>query len=1206
MYQLTPHQINALNTQSSISLTANAGSGKTYVLATRYLKIILESNTSVHEIAAITFTDKAAGELYKRIADELNILSEQNNSHKIQKKIVKLRKQLVSANISTIHSFCVDLLREFPVEASLDANFIPIDQRRSNDLIELSTEQTIRNKISFRVESENVKLLIRLLGSKRALAREVAELVYNRKNLFRVKDLYADKTPEEITISLSEKFYKGLKELLEIELPNILSHFNNINDKVLFADNKNIIANNVEKLLEKASNIKNKVETLQFIAYLKEESFTKNGSLKYRGYLNRDLRSELGPSVAIIERFFKEFEKLFLIDNTFSTEKELAEYSKAMLNISLDVIEEYENKKKLMGYLDFEDILLKTKEILCKEDVRKAVNKKYKYLLVDEYQDTNEIQYEIFLPIVDYLKTGNLFIVGDEKQSIYRFRDAELEVFGKTRSDIKYASDANLILTLPDSFRMAPNICFFSNHLFRGLFDNSQKLYGEVAHKDLVCGREDSIQGKIEFLISNDKDDLTEAELVARRIIKLKSECKEEVPDWSSIAVLVRKRSAFSELEKIFVKYNIPFTVIGGTGFYQQQSVSDIYNYFAFLFNKSDDASLIGILRSPFFSVSDIEIFQLSIFDGDSYWEKLINAANTDDHWKLRYSTIKENLCLTKRISIPSLLQKILNESDFLPTIASRNNGVQELNNINKLISITIKFFNQEFNSLYDYLTFLKSSISSFIEESQAAIDGKMNCVNIMTIHQAKGLQYSAVFLYRCHDINQSENIKARSFKIDKNFGLLTKVPLNNNYFGDYHSAPVVELYNFIENRKSRAELKRLLHVGITRAKNFLFISTKEIHIRTNKLNSFIELLMYVLKFEFNQSNFGIEGNLNCLVKNDTTFKVVNRKMNIQIPLLKAVGLSEINDRKKVRDELYANYLIDDVNDYSKGEIISATKFSVFKDCPLKYNLIYNFNAINSDYNQWLKSFIFSDDYEFNPDEQRKIVFEKSNSETFIHPNVKGRIIHEILQSQSQVEAAEKLVNNILEHKKYYWKELLQTNKQLKEEIVETVNKFLESKENKFLNSFNIFKNEFEGYCKEDNYYLFGIIDKVLFAEKKIIIVDYKTDIILESEIYERGEKYLSQLNFYALIIKRIFPLTLEVELRIIFLKYPDQPFVKIFTKSDENKTRTEIKDLIISIRNNNYSVNLDHCSQCIFSINKNRCIVSKHNTNTLINNDRN
>ena len=107
MFELTPHQINALNTQSSISLTANAGSGKTFVLANRYLKVILETNTSIHEIAAITFTEKAAGELYGRIAQELSDLSEQNNPPQIQKKIVKLRKQLVSANISTIHSFCI-------------------------------------------------------------------------------------------------------------------------------------------------------------------------------------------------------------------------------------------------------------------------------------------------------------------------------------------------------------------------------------------------------------------------------------------------------------------------------------------------------------------------------------------------------------------------------------------------------------------------------------------------------------------------------------------------------------------------------------------------------------------------------------------------------------------------------------------------------------------------------------------------------------------------------------------------------------------------------------------------------------------------------------------------------------------------------------------------------------------------------------------
>lgn len=1195
MYELTPHQINALDTQHSISLTANAGSGKTYVLASRYLKLILENHISINEIAAITFTEKAAGELYKRVAEELNRLSLGNNPPEIQKKIVKLRKQLVSANISTIHSFCVDLLREFPVEASIDANFVPIEQRTSNDLIELSTEQIIRDKISDRIESKEVKLLIRLLGSKRALARELGDLVQSRKNLFRVKDLYAGKTLEDIAIALSRKFYKGLEDLLKIELPNIITHFIKINEIVILSDNKNNIALNVKILLDKTNRVSNKKDILKKLSHLKELALTKTGTIKSRGYLVRDLRDDLFLSVSVVERFFRDFEKLLMIDHTISLEKELAKYSRAMLNISLDAIEEYDNKKRRMGYLDFEDILLKTKDLLGKESVRKSVNKKFKYLLVDEYQDTNEIQYEIFLPIVDYLKTGNLFIVGDEKQSIYRFRDAELEVFGKTKDDIKYADSANLNLTLPDSFRMAPGLCLFTNHLFTNLFDNAQKLYSEVSHENLVCARDDSIEGKVEFLISDAEDDLGEAELLARKIIKLKIECKEEIPDWSSIAVLVRKRSAFSELERAFVKYNIPFTVIGGTGFYQQQSVSDIYNYFAFLFDSNDDAALIGVLRSPFFSVSDVEIFQLSGFNGNTYWEKLKEAAKSADLWKQRFTIINKNLMHTKRISIPSLLQKILIESDFLPTIASRNNGGQEINNINKLVSITIKFFNQEFNSLYDYLAFLKSSISSFVEESQAAIEDKSNCVNIMTIHQAKGLQYSAVFLFRCNDINQSGSIKARSFKLDKSFGLLTKVPQNDNYYGEYYSAPIVELYNFIENRRSRAELKRLLYVAMTRAKNFLFISTKEKTDKTKRLNSFMDLLMQVLEIDFAQRNFNIKGNLNFLVKSGNNFEIVNRKINIQIPLLKYIEIGKIREEDKSRNKLFDNYFINAVNDRSKGEIISATKFSVFNDCPLKYNLIYNLNlnAISNDYNQWLQTITRGLGNEFITAEERKILFVDSNSRPFLHSNIKGRIIHKILQSQNPEKDIEKITDNIFGREEYYWQQLLQTNHQLKKEIIKTVSFFLESKENKYLNSFEKYENEFEIYCKEEDFYLFGIIDKVLFDNNKITIVDYKTDNIQEDEISKRGAKYLSQLNFYALIFKKLYPHFTEIELRIIFLKYPDQPFVKMYTKIIKNETIIELKNLISSIRNNNYSVNLDHCSRCIFGINNNRCIAS-------------
>ena len=138
---LTRHQAAALNYKNHISLTANAGSGKTFVLSRRYLEIALNENISLRNIAAITFTDKAAGELYRKITSEVEKRLSFNPDETLRKKLESIRRQLVSANISTIHSFCIDILREYPVEASIDANFRSIDESLSNELVELSVEE---------------------------------------------------------------------------------------------------------------------------------------------------------------------------------------------------------------------------------------------------------------------------------------------------------------------------------------------------------------------------------------------------------------------------------------------------------------------------------------------------------------------------------------------------------------------------------------------------------------------------------------------------------------------------------------------------------------------------------------------------------------------------------------------------------------------------------------------------------------------------------------------------------------------------------------------------------------------------------------------------------------------------------------------------------------------------------------------------------
>ena len=128
MNELTQHQRAALNYKEHISLTANAGSGKTFVLSKRFVEIAINEDVPLRNLVAITFTEKAASELYKKISEEIESGINSTNDLDSRKKLNRLRRQLVSANISTIHSFCIDILKEFPAEAQIDANFTPIDK----------------------------------------------------------------------------------------------------------------------------------------------------------------------------------------------------------------------------------------------------------------------------------------------------------------------------------------------------------------------------------------------------------------------------------------------------------------------------------------------------------------------------------------------------------------------------------------------------------------------------------------------------------------------------------------------------------------------------------------------------------------------------------------------------------------------------------------------------------------------------------------------------------------------------------------------------------------------------------------------------------------------------------------------------------------------------------------------------------------------
>jgi ATP-dependent helicase/nuclease subunit A len=1194
MERLTGHQQAALDYSRHISLTANAGSGKTFVLSRRYLEIALNEDIPLRNIAAITFTDKAASELYKKIADVVDKKLAVETEGVPINKLQRIRRQLVSANISTIHSFCIDILREFPVEADLDANFNPIDVIVSDELIELSIEEVIKNALKGGGISETVKYLIRVFSSKRLLTREIFRMIsVHRKNVIAVSKRIYNSSEDEVAKHFNSLFWKYAAEILSPAEKLIIPAVEKVNEAVITRTNNNSLALQIDDILTELESIK--IDTQAYLAELKklgELLLTRSeGKVKKKDYLgDKDSRAKLFEEIFLIEKFFQEIKEIAYPEDAAKVELELAHFGKQMLALFNEALELYEEKKRENSYLDYEDILLHTQLILENENVRSALNEKYKYIMIDEYQDTNELQYRIFIPIVDYLRKNNLFVVGDEKQSIYMFRDAELEVFDKTKNDIKEASGPGSLLILPDTFRMSPEICLFTNVIFKRLFANPNKLYNEVEYSEIVCARSDNKQSRIELLIAEEENGNSihaEAALVSKRILKLLTEhTNKESLSWSDIAILCRKRKNFSELEKAFTKFKIPYSILGGKGFYQRQSVYDIYNYFAFLLEPANDSALVGILRSPFFSISDSTLFEVSLSEGLNFWEKVKKNSNSNLYSAVSF--LSENIKIANNTEIPVLMRKILSETGFLSVIASKPNGEQELANIYKLVKVAIRFGSQGYKTLYDFVTYLRESIKEIEDEAQAAIADESNSVKIMTLHQAKGLEYKAVFLYKCSETSPPNSIRSKQIAIDKQMGILTKVPIEGNYFSDYHDAPVNKLYNFIHKKKNFAELKRLFYVGVTRAIDFLFISTVWQKEGKFNNNSFMGLLQSAQPFDISMPYIEINAELRFLRKTDSGFENSTEELNLRVPIVTEIEENLPTGQIEHGAQFGKSVNIAPVTDEVEGEIISATKIAVFNQCAIKYKLTYELGAASLISGNVLN-------YEFNPSEsenesQDELIGKRN---LFSSSALKGKAVHKILQKELTAEQAEKFLSNYLKEEISLTDFDKNSVDDLKEEILSDLKKFVDSKAYKELKSYSSFKNEYELYAKEKNYYLYGIIDKLIFDGERLIIVDYKTDNITPEKLEERALSYFIQLKFYSYIAIQKFESVESIELRLIFIKHPEHIYRENIQKDHIAEFGDEITRIVLAIREKNYSKNLNHCKNCIFAVNDGNCIIS-------------
>ncbi len=837
---LTDTQMKALDHEKSLCFVAGAGTGKTTVLVQKYLDILnTRPDVGVRDILALTFMDKAAADMKKKIRGELAKLEGE--------RWEKTREDFIWANISTFHSFCSGVLRDFSVEAGLEPGFSTLDEKGSHRLKNEAWDSLLHGTNPKKTDETLTRLLqdtnprtleeiLNDIAKKHDLMVQVLEKLDNPKNIF---NAWKGRIKED-KLSVISRFNED-SELLG-ELTRLANAYHDVND----GGGKYLTE--IRPYLEK---IESPDMEVSFNAIRNLFSGTnrkaKGSKEKWKAY-PQDLESLKNTHAGLLQVMDEtDLESLWLdSDNQLHL---ALEFLKDIRGVYLRYNELYERKKTQQNAIDFNDMIRLTKRLFDRhpEIVREHFTKKIRYILVDEFQDTDPDQYDIIWNMLGTEEEAKekLFIVGDPKQSIYQFREADVTLFGLARKRIEGMGGDTV--TLDTSFRSAPQIIDFVNHLFAQLLESRSEPWESGYDPLNVSDRRKNDRGSVQLLFgdASGQKDLAESEIVSRRIKTMVGETEVYWEDgdylneprkaqYRDFAILIHRRKMLPYLEKELTRYGIPYHIHGGIGFYGRQEVRDIHNIINFLSNPLDDVSLFAILRSPYFGISDTTLYKARKSRHGQLWDDVLEYIDKEECMELEcaVSRLNEWLNICRRIPISSLLNKIVRKSGIRAVYSGLGSvGEQALGNLEKILEMAKDTQQDGFTGLDTFALYLSELLNEEPRESQAQLELESgDTVKILTVHKAKGLEFPIVVVADTGGVGQSAKRNKSNMLVDPKHpeipnALGTKYPdPENNYIkGDNF---ILKQLKDAMDAKELAEWKRLFYVAATRAKDHLVLSS--------------------------------------------------------------------------------------------------------------------------------------------------------------------------------------------------------------------------------------------------------------------------------------------------------------------------------------------------------------------------------------------
>ena len=1161
----TKEQLQAIEKSgNNILVAAAAGSGKTAVLVERVINKIINKKIDIDQLLIVTFTNAAASEMRERILEAIykKIEEEPENTH-LQKQINLISR----ASICTIDSFCLDIVKNNFYEIDVAPNFRIAD----NAELELIKQETLEELFDKKYEKED-KSFLKLLETYTTYSSDepLKELILNIYNF-----IQSHPFPNEWLEEQVQKYNLELKQELDFaktKWGEII--IQNLKEELL--DSK-IKLEQVKKSIEKFEELKKyilvlaqDIQELENILLLEtwDEIYNAINMVNFEKWpIDRKIILE-EKEVAKEQRneIRKYIKKSFeIIDCNSSKANEdifnMYEILKSLKEIVFEYNELLKQVKKEKNIVDFSDIEHMALKILLKRENNNYVptpialkyKDKFKEIAIDEYQDSNLVQESILTSISN---GKNIFMVGDVKQSIYKFRQARPELFLDKYETYELEDNKDAQgnkIQLFKNFRSRENILDTTNLIFKDIM--SKNLgdidYSEEEYLNLGASFEDtekqSIKAKTEILIIDNKidnDDLEEnlleepienieleAKFVAKKIKEI-LDSRQVVFDkkqgyrpitYKDMVILLRSTKDKANIfENELINLNIPVYSDTSLEYLNSIEIQTIMNLLKVIDNPTIDIPLVGTLRSMIGGFTDNELIKIRLMDKNKSFYEAITQYNKEDNIKEKINLFLEKIKIWKEeseyLSLDELIWKIYIDTGYYNYVSLMPDGILRQANLKLLFEKAKQYEKVSFKGLYNFINFIEKVRTSSNDLSSAKLIGENeNVVRIMSIHKSKGLEFPLVFL--CNS-NKKFNIQ----DLNNQILLHQDLGLGANYIDSdkkiQYSTFAKEAIKIKSKEEIVSEEMRVLYVALTRAKERLIVTgvSKDLE---NDLKEKEKLLSLYSK--------GEKINTNILKKYKSYLDWIelvflnNDKEDI-------ISIQKINKDDVLEDIKETN---DEKENLKLEDIIKNIELKNEKEITSKLNWEYKYIELSKIEGKSSVSKIkqINDSKnninEFKINNMKSPKFLKKENEKLTGAQ-KGTLIHLCMQNLSLREEytenkVKELIESLLFKKKITSMEAdnIDINKILnftKSRLWKEVkNAKLVEREKTFYIS--IPTKEIYGNDIKEEILVQGIIDLYYINENnELILVDYKTDYVKEKE--ELIERYSKQLELYKRALK--------------------------------------------------------------------------------------